>query len=112
MKRIKFYERTIFETHGPNHPENPVFEKDAIEEMRDDQAERWLKRKKAELVADLGPDDDTPVVAGIPKAKVQELREQIQQRDEKQTGVMADTLDKGAAKLKQAMKDDDRASKK
>lgn len=105
MKRIKFHARTIFETHGPNHPDNPVFEAEQPYDMSDDQASRWFRRGVAELVQDLGSDDASPTVAGVSKEKVREVEAAVEQRDEKFAGKMTETLNKGSSKLKDAMKE-------
>lgn len=104
MKRIKFNRRTIFETHGPNHPDNPIFDQDGEYEMTDDQAQRWFTRGRAELVRDLGPDDDTPQIKGLSKKEAKEFAAVIEQKDDKKTTALAGKLNEGADKLKGAMK--------
>lgn len=49
MKRIRFTVRTEFEKFGRKHADNPVFEQGSEHTMRDDQADRWLKRGVAVL---------------------------------------------------------------
>lgn len=72
MKKIKFVERAVFQQFGPDHPDNPVFEAESEHTLRNDQADRWLKREKAVLVEDLGPDEletaDAEQVAVIEQA--------------------------------------------
>lgn len=102
MKRIKFLVFTIFETHGADNPENPRFDVDQVEDMRDDQAQRWLKRKRAELIEDLGPDVD-PAIAGADPEKVQELRDAIARERAAEDEALADDLDDAADNLKAAL---------
>ncbi len=88
MKKIKFVERTVFNQYGVDHPDNPVFEADSEHTLRNDQADRWLKRERAVLIEDLGPDEletaDPEQVAVIEQA--------IEVRDGAQFESLADML--------------------
>lgn len=88
MKRIKFVEDTVFEQYGVDHPDNPKFEAESEHTLRNDQADRWLKRERAVLVEDLGPDEletaDAEQVAVIEAA--------IEVRDGAQFESLADDL--------------------
>lgn len=109
MKRIKFLERAVFNQFGVDHPDNPVFEADQVEDMRDDQAERWLKRGKAELVEDLGPDE--LVIDGVPSQVIADVREQVEQRVEQEqrdeNEEAAEQLGNATDALRKAIDDED-----
>lgn len=108
MKKIKFTRRTVFETHGPNHPDNPIFEVDQEETLSNDQAERWLKRSRAVLIEDLGSDVD-PVLAGADPAKVDELRDAVNREHDAEEQKLADDLDDAADDLRDKLDAEDDA---
>lgn len=99
MKRIKFTLDTVFETFGAGHPENPHWAADEIADMRDDQAQRWLKRKRAELVEDLGPDE----IPGADVAQVDEIKAEVERRFGASLGDALDDLDAATDLLKTAL---------
>jgi hypothetical protein len=88
MKRIKFTARTEFEKFGRKHPDNPVFEEGSEHTMRNDQADRWLKRKAAELVEDFGSDE----IEGVDPLLVDEVERTIENRSAEALEAMADTV--------------------
>lgn len=99
MKRIRFIKRTVFETLGPGHPDNPVFEEGAEETLRNDQADRWLKRQRAELVEDLGPDE----LEAADQEQVAVIEQAIEERDGAQFEGLADLLAKSRNELTNAL---------
>lgn len=99
MKRIRFTQRAVFEINGPNHPDNPVFELESEHTLRNDQADRWLNRKKAELVEDLGPD----VLETANAEVVQEITQAIEVRDGAQFESLADELARSRNELNNAL---------
>lgn len=58
MKVIRFTRDVVFEKYGRNHADNPKFAKESEHTMRNDQAQRWLTRGAAELVEDLGGEEE------------------------------------------------------
>jgi formylmethanofuran dehydrogenase subunit A len=69
--RIKFTEHTIFETEGPGR--GPVFEVGRYYTMREDQAQKWIKREVAEFVEEV-PDVEylDPTEAQLELSRIQQ----------------------------------------
>lgn len=99
MKRIKFIERAVFQQFGPDHPDNPVFEEGSEHTLRNDQADRWLKREKAELVEDFGPDE----LESADPEQVAVIEQAIEVRDGAQFKNLADELARSRNELNNAL---------
>jgi len=64
MKKIKFLERCVYETEGPN--KGPVFEAGKEYSLDDDKADRWIRRGKAEEVSAGKPAKTSPTLTPAP----------------------------------------------
>lgn len=80
MKTIKFLEDCELESFGRGHPDNQKYAEGETQTLRNDQADRWLNRKKADLIEDLGPDELE--VAGVPKEVITEIKDELGRRNE------------------------------
>lgn len=50
LVKIRFIRDALFRVRGYSHPDNPVFKSGTVHELRQDSAQRWLKRGVAEQV--------------------------------------------------------------
>jgi hypothetical protein len=66
MVRIRFLERTVYDTNGPGL--GPVYAAGEVVEVTPDVAERWFRRGKAEAVADAPKPAAAPKPAPAPVA--------------------------------------------
>ena len=65
--RVRFLESVIYETEGLG--KGVTYDKDSLHDLREDIAQRWIRRGKAELV----PDEQPSTVSkseGRPKLKL------------------------------------------
>ena len=99
MKRIKFDEDTVFEQFGVDHPDNPRFDADSEHTIRNDQADRWLKREKAVLVEDFGPYE----LETADQEQVSIIEHAIEVRDGAQFESLADDLARSRNELLNAI---------
>lgn len=48
LVKIRFTNDAVYRVHGYMHPDNPVFKTGTVHVLRQDEAQRWLKRGVAE----------------------------------------------------------------
>lgn len=96
MKRIKFLSNEDWDT---GRPDATTYEAGKEYTLRNDLADRWLRRKKAELVEDLGPD----VIPGADPEKVAEIQRVVEQRNAAEVDALADEVADAREALKAAL---------